>query len=42
MEQTRGQSELIAKLDEMIRRTPRAGARDAEREDSPPWDSSDG
>ncbi|WP_406081508.1 NACHT domain-containing protein [Streptomyces zaomyceticus] len=32
VEQTRGQSELIAKLDEMIRRTPRADARDAEFE----------
>ncbi|MFE5948583.1 NACHT domain-containing protein [Streptomyces sp. NPDC056480] len=32
VEQTRGQSELIAKLDEVIRRVPRAEARDAEFE----------
>ncbi|MFF3839207.1 NACHT domain-containing protein [Streptomyces sp. NPDC001930] len=32
VEQTRGQSELIAKLDEVIRRVPRADGRDAEFE----------
>ncbi|MFJ8661005.1 NACHT domain-containing protein [Streptomyces sp. NPDC093795] len=32
VEQTRGQTELIAKIDEIIRRTPRVDARDAEFE----------
>ncbi|MFI9294587.1 NACHT domain-containing protein [Streptomyces gardneri] len=32
VEQTRGQAELIAKIDEVIRRTPRADGRDAEFE----------
>ncbi|MER8233321.1 NACHT domain-containing protein [Streptomyces sp. NPDC094049] len=32
VEQTRGQSELIAKVDELVRRTPRADTRDADFE----------
>ncbi|MEU3747109.1 MULTISPECIES: NACHT domain-containing protein [Streptomyces] len=32
VEQTRGQTELIAKIDELVRRTPRADGRDAEFE----------